>query len=129
MLIIGLQTSFISRLNANTEIDLKKIIALSTLSQLGIIVLNLRINIKILSFLHLILHALFKSNLFICAGNLIHLNLNIQDIRLKKGLIKNLPISISSLIISSLALSGTPFITGFYSKDLILEITLINNNS
>lgn len=128
ILVLGRTTAFIAGLNANFEIDIKKIIALSTLRQLGIIASNLGISTEELTFLHLILHALFKSNLFICAGNFIHNDVNLQDLRLKKGIAKYIPISVSSVAVSSIALAGIPFLTGFYSKDLIIELLFVDNH-
>lgn len=122
LLISGL-TIFISGLGANFEFDLKKIIALSTLRQLGLIIMILSIGFIKLAFFHLLTHAIFKALLFITAGSIIHNIINSQDIRSIGGLCLNIPITSSFFNISNLALCGIPFIAGFYSKDLILEIT------
>lgn len=116
---------FISGLMANFENDLKKIIALSTLRQLGLIIIILRLRFKFLAFYHLLTHAIFKSLLFICAGIMIHLMGNNQDIRLSGKLNEYIPFVIISFYISRLALIGFPFLAGFYSKDLIIEIVYI----
>jgi NADH-ubiquinone oxidoreductase chain 5 len=122
-------TIFIAGLGANYEFDLKKIIALSTLRQLGLIIRILSLGFPILAFFHLLTHALFKALLFICAGVVIHSIKNFQDIRYIGGLIFQLPITILYFNLSNLALCGTPFLAGFYSKDLILEIlSFINFN-
>lgn len=121
LLLSGL-TIFMAGLGANFEFDLKKIIALSTLSQLGLIIRILSIGFPILAFFHLLTHALFKALLFICAGVVIHSIKNFQDIRYIGGLINQIPITITYFNVANLALCGFPFIAGFYSKDLILEI-------
>nr|YP_009002406.1 NADH dehydrogenase subunit 5 [Henosepilachna pusillanima]AHH30001.1 NADH dehydrogenase subunit 5 [Henosepilachna pusillanima] len=121
LLFIGLMTMFMSGLAANLEYDLKKIIALSTLSQLGLMMSILSLGGWILAFYHLLIHALFKALLFMCAGVIIHSSWNIQDIRFLGGLYKNMPLTLSFMNISNLSLCGLPFFSGFYSKDLILE--------
>jgi len=118
---VGVFTIFISGLGANFETDLKKIIALSTLSQLGLIIITLSMGFYELSFFHLLTHALFKSLLFLCAGVFIHSMGDIQDIRHLGGVIISCPLTSFYFIGSSLALCGFPFLAGFYSKDLILE--------
>jgi NADH-ubiquinone oxidoreductase chain 5 len=126
LLISGL-TIFIAGLGANFEFDLKKIIALSTLSQLGLIIRVLCLGLRKLAFFHLLTHALFKALLFICAGAIIHNISNSQDIR-DMGILSNyLPFTLVCLNVANLALCGFPFLAGFFSKDLILEIVLISN--
>jgi NADH-ubiquinone oxidoreductase chain 5 len=126
LLISGL-TIFIAGLGANFEFDLKKIIALSTLSQLGLIIRILRLGFFKLTFFHLLTHALFKALLFICAGRIIHNIKNSQDIRDIGSLILFIPYTIICINIANLALCGFPFLAGFYSKDIILEIVLFRN--
>lgn len=121
LLLSGL-TMFIAGLGANYEFDLKKIIALSTLSQLGLIIRILSIGFYKLAFFHLLTHALFKALLFICAGAIIHNINNTQDIRLIGRLSLIIPITSSCFNVANLALCGIPFLAGFYSKDIILEI-------
>jgi NADH-ubiquinone oxidoreductase chain 5 len=125
LLISGL-TIFIAGLGANFEFDLKKIIALSTLRQLGLIIRTLSLGLFKLAFFHLLTHALFKALLFICAGAVIHNIKNSQDIRDIGFLVNCIPITLSCLNVANLALCGFPFLAGFYSKDLILEIVLIS---
>jgi len=125
LLISGL-TIFISGLGANFEFDLKKIIALSTLSQLGLIIIILSIGFCKLTFFHLLTHAIFKALLFLCAGSIIHNIINRQDIRLIGGLCLRMPLTSSFFNIANLSLCGMPFLAGFYSKDLILEISCIS---
>lgn len=126
LLIISILTLFISGLGANYEIDLKKIIALSTLSQLGIIMFILSLGQYEIAFFHLVRHAMFKSLLFLCAGYYIHNNLNWQDIRSINSLSLNSPIISFYFFVSSISLCGFPFLTGFYSKDLIIEFFLMS---
>jgi NADH-ubiquinone oxidoreductase chain 5 len=126
LLISGL-TIFIAGLGANFEFDLKKIIALSTLSQLGLIIRILSIGFYKLAFFHLLTHALFKALLFICAGAIIHNIKNNQDIRIIGGLVRQIPLTASCLNLANLALCGIPFLAGFYSKDLILEVVILSN--
>lgn len=127
---IGIFTIFISGLGANYETDLKKIIALSTLSQLGVIIITLALGFFELSFFHLLRHALFKSLLFLCAGVFIHNVGDTQDIRYLGGLEYGCPVSSFYFTACSLSLCGFPFISGFYSKDSILEnFMLIRDNS
>lgn len=127
LLLIACLTIFMAGLGANFEFDLKKIIALSTLRQLGLIIRILALGFYKLAFFHLLTHALFKALLFICAGAIIHNMKNSQDIRDMGYFSLYIPFTISCLNIANLALCGFPFLAGFYSKDLILEIVLISN--
>nr|ALO77094.1 NADH deshydrogenase subunit 5 [Paramarygmus sp. PAR01] len=122
LLFLGLMTMFMSGLGASFEFDLKKIIALSTLSQLGLMMSILALGSYKLAFFHLLTHALFKALLFMCAGNVIHNLGNCQDIRFMGGLVVFMPLTCVYFNISSLALCGLPFLSGFYSKDLIVEV-------
>nr|QLY89618.1 NADH dehydrogenase subunit 5 [Phaonia pallida] len=121
LLLSGL-TMFMSGLGANFEFDLKKIIALSTLSQLGLMMMILAMGYYKLAFFHLLSHALFKALLFLCAGAIIHNMHNNQDIRLMGSLSLMMPLTSSCFNVANLALCGFPFLAGFYSKDLILEM-------
>nr|UKO31663.1 NADH dehydrogenase subunit 5 [Limnophyes sp. YF-2022] len=121
LLISGL-TMFMAGMSANFEFDLKKIIALSTLSQLGLMMSILSMGYPKLAFFHLLTHALFKALLFMCAGAIIHNMKNSQDIRDMGSLITFMPFTTSCFNVANLALCGMPFLAGFYSKDLILEI-------
>lgn len=125
LLIVGRVTMLISGLGANFEIDLKKVIALSTLRQLGLIISILSLGYFKLAFFHLLTHALFKALLFLCAGLLIHSLIGFQDIRGSGGFFNQIPLTLISFNISNLALCGIPFLAGFYSKDQILEFLLI----
>lgn len=127
LLIISSLTIFMAGLGANFEFDLKKIIALSTLRQLGVIIRILALGFPILAFFHLLTHALFKALLFMCAGAIIHNVKDYQDIRSIGGLTAYMPLTIICINLANLALCGTPFLAGFYSKDLILEVAFIRN--
>nr|AQP28203.1 NADH dehydrogenase subunit 5 [Nasutitermes longirostris] len=121
LLVSGL-TMFMAGLGANFEFDLKSIIALSTLSQLGLMIMTISIGLSGLAFFHLLTHALFKALLFMCAGGVIHSMGDSQDIRFMGGLSIYMPFTSSSLMVSNFALCGMPFLAGFYSSDYILEM-------
>nr|YP_010046602.1 NADH dehydrogenase subunit 5 [Culex fergusoni]QPJ78481.1 NADH dehydrogenase subunit 5 [Culex fergusoni] len=125
LLLSGL-TMFMAGLGANFEFDLKKIIALSTLSQLGLMMSILSIGFYKLAFFHLLTHALFKALLFMCAGVIIHNTKNAQDIRFMGSLSMSMPLTCSCFNIANLALCGMPFLAGFYSKDMILEMVMLS---
>nr|YP_010625993.1 NADH dehydrogenase subunit 5 [Negha inflata]WBK02739.1 NADH dehydrogenase subunit 5 [Negha inflata] len=127
LLLIGCLTMFMSGMGANYEFDLKKIIALSTLSQLGLMMSILSLGFMKLAFFHLLTHALFKALLFMCAGMIIHCFGNVQDIRYMGKLMNFMPITLICMNISNLALCGLPFLAGFYSKDLILEMMSLSS--
>nr|ALZ49973.1 NADH dehydrogenase subunit 5 [Camponotus atrox] len=127
LLYISVFTMFMAGLMANFEMDLKKIIALSTLSQLGLMMMILSLGLKFLAFYHLLTHAVFKSLLFMCAGIMIHFMDNNQDIRFYGMLNEYVPFTMMSFYVSSLALMGFPFLSGFYSKDLIMEMIYMMN--
>lgn len=124
LLILAVLTTLIAGLRAITECDMKKIIALSTLSQLGVIMVRLAIGAPILAFFHLITHALFKALLFLCAGTLIHIHHHSQDLRFIGNISEEIPSIAAPLLIANIALCGAPFLAGFYSKDMILEFSL-----
>uniref|UniRef100_UPI0030036A97 NADH dehydrogenase subunit 5 n=1 Tax=Limassolla uncata TaxID=3019672 RepID=UPI0030036A97 len=125
-LFISLLTMLMSSFCANYEFDLKKIIALSTLSQLGLMMSSLFLGLVNLAFFHLFTHAIFKSLLFLCAGIMIFYMNDNQDIRMMGSLTSFMPFTCSCFNISSMALCGFPFLSGFYSKDLIVESMNMN---
>nr|YP_010531327.1 NADH dehydrogenase subunit 5 [Processina sexmaculata]UXX17586.1 NADH dehydrogenase subunit 5 [Processina sexmaculata] len=122
-------TMILSSLCANFEFDLKKIIALSTLSQLGLMMSSLFLGLVDLSFFHLLTHAMFKSLLFLCSGIYIYYMSDNQDIRFMGSVSKMLPFTSCCFNISNMSLCGVPFLSGFYSKDLILEYSVFFNIS
>nr|AUJ22861.1 NADH dehydrogenase subunit 5 [Ellychnia corrusca] len=126
-LFISSLTMFMAGLGANFEYDLKKIIALSTLSQLGLMMSILFLGDSKLAFFHLLSHALFKALLFMCAGCMIHNFLKNQDIRFMGSMIQVMPLTCSFFNICNFSLCGLPFLSGFYSKDLILEFMSMNS--
>lgn len=125
LFLIGSLTTLMARVSANFETDLKKIVALSTLRQLGIIIFTLALGFAELAFFHLLTHAIFKALLFLCSGKVIHESGETQDSRAIGGLAVSLPYTRICINLSNLALCGFPFIAGFYSKDLLVERGLI----
>jgi len=120
--IFGALTAFIAGTIGLVQNDLKKVIAYSTCSQLGYMVFACGLSNYSVSMFHLINHAYFKALLFLSAGSVIHSLNDEQDMRRMGGLLQVLPYTYVMILIGSLALMGFPFLTGFYSKDVILEI-------
>nr|AII19568.1 NADH dehydrogenase subunit 5 [Octomeris sp. BKKC-2014] len=125
LMVLSVLTMFMAGLGACFEFDLKKIIALSTLSQLGLMMYSLSLGLVKMALFHLLMHALFKALLFMSAGCIIHGYKGWQDIRMMGNIMISLPLMSSCFVVSNLALSGMPFLAGFYSKDLILELSLM----
>jgi len=118
----GALTAFISGLIGAAQNDIKKIIAYSTCSQLGYMVLICGASYYNLSLFHLFNHAFFKALLFLAAGSVIHLLSGEQDTRRMGGLGAVIPVVYVSMLLASIALMSFPFTSGFYSKDLIIEV-------
>jgi len=126
--IIGSLTAFFASTVGLVQNDLKRVIAYSTCSQLGYMVFACGLSHYSIALFHLANHALFKALLFLSAGSIIHGLMDEQDLRKMGGLIKVFPLAYVFIFIGSLALTGIPFFTGFYSKDAILEIAFARYN-
>nr|YP_010318768.1 NADH dehydrogenase subunit 5 [Asemonea sichuanensis]ULX45817.1 NADH dehydrogenase subunit 5 [Asemonea sichuanensis] len=125
LMIISTATALYSSMSANWEQDLKKIIALSTLSQIAMMMFAISLNSIMLAYLHLIIHAIFKSTMFLCAGIMIHES-SYQDMRMMGMNFKNNPITMNIMGLTSMALMGIPFMSGFFSKDAIIEMMIVS---
>jgi len=118
--VIGLVTAVLGAVIAMTQTDIKKVLAYSTVSQLGYMFLGLGVGAYNGSFFHVITHAFFKALLFLCAGSVIHAMHHEQDMRHMGGLRKKLPVTFITMLIGTIAISGLPPFSGFFSKDEIL---------
>jgi len=119
---IGSITAFFAASSGLLQNDLKRIIAFSTISQMGYLFMAVGLSQYNVALFHLVNHAFFKALLFLAAGSVIHAMADQQDIRRLGGLIKFLPFTYTSILIGSLSLMALPWLTGFYSKDLIIEL-------
>lgn len=129
LLFIAVSTIIMAGIRATTECDIKKIIALSTLRQLGIMITRIGLGFPQLAFIHIVIHALFKALLFICAGNIIRVHSHAQDLRWIGNALISIPITSTCIITANIALCGFPFISGFYSKDIIIEIAIFSEQN
>ena len=123
IILVGSITAFFSSTIGLTQNDFKKVIAYSTCSQLGYMVLICGFSCYELSLYHLINHGFFKALLFLSAGSIIHALSDEQDLRKGGGLLNITLLTFVCMLVGSLSLMGLPFLTGFYSKDLIVEIS------
>ena len=126
--LIGALTAFFASSVGLVQNDLKRVIAYSTCSQLGYMVFAAGLSNYSIAFFHLANHALFKALLFLSAGCVIHGVSDEQDMRKMGSLIKFFPVSYTMILIGSLALVGFPYLTGFYSKDAILEVAIAKHS-
>lgn len=128
IMFIGALTIFFSSIVGWFQNDIKKVIAYSTCSQLGYMVFACSLSNYIGSFLHLVNHAFFKALLFLSAGSVIHALADEQDMRKMGGLVNLLPVTYIMILTGNLALTGFPYLTGFYSKDFLLEYGFVINS-
>lgn len=124
--IIGAITAFFAATTGVTQNDLKRVIAYSTCSQLGYMIFACGLSSYSVSLFHLMNHAFFKALLFLSAGSVIHAIADEQDMRKMGGFVQIIPFTYVLILIGSLSLMGIPFLTGFYSKDVILELAFAN---
>src|SRR3990167_7305622 len=116
---IGSFTALFAATMALTHNDIKKVLAYSTISQLGYMMMGLGVGAYVAGFLHLVTHAAFKASLFLCSGSVIHAA-HTQDMRQMGGLKQKMPITFWATLIATLSISGVPFFSGFVSKDMLL---------
>ena len=119
--VVGATTAFFGATVGTTQNDIKRVIAYSTISQLGYMFFALGVGAYAAAIFHLMTHAFFKALLFLGAGSVIHAMSGEQDMRRMGGIWKTIPLTYAIMWIGSLALSGVPFFAGYYSKDIILE--------
>jgi NADH-ubiquinone oxidoreductase chain 5 len=129
ILIVGALTCFFGSSVGLFQSDIKKVVAYSTCSQLGYMIFSCGLSGYDVAMFHLLNHAFFKALLFLSAGSIIHALNDEQDIRKYGGLSSKLPFSFSVFTVASLSLIGFPFFSGFYSKDIILEIALAKTST
>nr|YP_003934521.1 NADH dehydrogenase subunit 5 [Arcuatula senhousia]ACY00234.1 NADH dehydrogenase subunit 5 [Arcuatula senhousia] len=127
--VLSLITLCLAGTSALVCLDLKKVVALSTLSQLSVMMFSISLYAPALAFFHLVTHALFKALLFLSVGTVIHSYGNLQDIRMVGNCWSALPKSMSAMVIAVSSLSGLPFLSGFFSKDLIIDTFYMSSTS
>lgn len=129
VMFLGLATMTIARMSALNEKDIKKMVALSTLSQLGLIVLCIGSGWPFIAFFHLITHAFFKAIIFIRVGNIIHSRQFYQSIKNTGAILYSSPFNSSTVVLARARLCGAPFTAAFFSKEPIVEINIYNNRT
>nr|AKZ29884.1 NADH dehydrogenase subunit 5 [Geloina coaxans] len=121
LLFFSMMTLIMAGISAVFEVDMKKVIALSTLSQLGVMMLSISLGMKMVALFHLVVHAFFKALMFMCVGAVIFYSGGVQDGRFLGECWFKLPVVVMWLVVCNLSLMGLPFMSGFYSKDLVME--------
>nr|ACK86649.1 NADH dehydrogenase subunit 5 [Paracyclopina nana] len=129
ILVSGMLTMTMASLSALNEKDMKKMIALSTLSQLGVMMVSVGVGCPLMAFLHLIIHAFFKAMMFVATGSYIHMSSGYQNLLKTGSHLLSSPISASSALVASLSLAAVPFSAAFFSKEPILELVLWKSNN
>nr|YP_009455678.1 NADH dehydrogenase subunit 5 [Lutraria maxima]AUH21204.1 NADH dehydrogenase subunit 5 [Lutraria maxima] len=124
LILLALCTFYLAGVSGVFEVDMKKVVALSTLSQVSMMMLALGLGLKFLALYHLLVHAFFKALMFMCVGSMMFMSGGSQDIRFFSGVLKKAPLSSTWFFISVVCLCGLPFMSGFYSKDIIVEFCL-----
>lgn len=119
---IGSTTAFVAATSGLVQNDLKRIVAFSTISQLGYMMMAVGLSQYNVALFHVINHSFFKALLFLASGSIIHSAADQQDVRRLGGLIKFLPVTYSLMMVGTISLMALPFVSGYYSKDLILEL-------
>lgn len=127
--VVGMVTAIFAASVALVQNDIKKVVAYSTCSQLGYMFFATGVGAYHVAMFHLFTHAFFKALLFLGSGSVIHAFSNEQDIRKMGGVRKKLPITYFFMLIGTLALTGFPFLSGFYSKDAIIEFAYLSNST
>nr|ACV65368.1 NADH dehydrogenase subunit 5 [Mytilus californianus] len=128
LMVVSVLTLLVAGSSAVRVYDLKKVIALSTLSQLSVMMFCVSIGAPLVAFFHLVTHAVFEALLFMGAGGLIHSNKSVQDVRVTSQVWQTLPVSSAAVVVAIVSLSGGPFMSGFFSKDLIIELSMSDGN-
>lgn len=126
---VGISTIFLASMSAINEKDIKKMVALSTLRQLGLMVFSLGSGWVFIAFFHLIIHAFFKAIIFIRIGNIIHHSQLYQSIKNTGSIVYSSPLIRTSTLVASLRLCGVPFTAAFFSKEPVIEMFRISDNS
>jgi NADH-quinone oxidoreductase subunit L len=126
--VIGALTAFMAATIALTQNDIKRVLAYSTVSQLGYMFLGLGVGAFSAGIFHVVTHSFFKALLFLCAGSVMHALANEQDMRSMGGLRKKIPVTYITMLLGTLAIAGFPGLSGFFSKDEILWYTFANGH-
>nr|QWM94246.1 NADH dehydrogenase subunit 5 [Callista chinensis] len=125
LMMFSLSTVLMAGMSAVSLVDVKKVVALSTLSQVSMMMLSISVGAVNIAFFHLVVHAFFKALMFLCVGSVIFYSGGVQDARFLSGLWSKLPLVFVLLVVSNLSLMGFPFLSGYYSKELIISSCLV----